>query len=100
MATKAVRNNVAACRLTDDQWKSISDKLAATKIQGAPSPGLLARKLLLDWDDGELKFKTKARENTTRERWMADQVVNAKAPKGIRKNGQVSRASAPVPTAG
>lgn len=93
MATKAVRNNVAACRLTDDQWKSISEKLAANKIHGAPSPGLLARKLLLDWDDGELKYRTRGREGKTRELYLAEQALKGS------KNGQ-AKAAAPAQSEG
>ena len=89
MASKAVRNKVAACRLSDVQWDSIRRKLSTNKIHGASTPGLLARKLLLDWDDGELKYRTKEREVKTREIWQAEQML-----KSISKgNGKVKSAA-------
>lgn len=63
MPTKAVAQKtdvkpVVAFRLTASEAKVVGDAFDKTPVVGIRSPGLLARKLLLDLAYGHIKYRT------------------------------------------
>jgi hypothetical protein len=71
MANKIVREKVVAFRLTDEQYKAFKEKIVAEQVIGAKSPGLMTRKLVLDWMAGQLICRSK------KKRTLAPEVATA-----------------------
>ena len=59
MANKVVREKVIAFRVSPEQYKEVQDKVIGAGIVDVGSPGLMARKLMLDWLIGGIKWTDK-----------------------------------------
>ena len=79
MANKVVREKVVAFRLTEEQYKAFMDKITAQPVVGAKSPGLMARKMALDFSMDELNWKSKKKRLQAPEVYMAAQTASAVA---------------------
>jgi hypothetical protein len=72
MATKVVREKVVAFRLTPEQYEEFEKKIKDSAIVGVGSPGLMARKMALDFLLGEVKWANKKLRTTSTEVWLAE----------------------------
>jgi len=77
MANKVVREKVVAFRLTEEQYQAFVDKIASQPVVGAKSPGLMARKMALDFTMEELNWKSKKKRLLAPEVYMASQQPSA-----------------------
>lgn len=59
MATKPVRHKVIAFRLTNEQFDALNKKFLETPPAGVNSPGLMCRKMALDFTHDEIAWKSK-----------------------------------------
>lgn len=66
MANKVVREKVIAFRVSPEQYKEIQDRVNEAGIVDVVSPGLMGRKLMLDWLINGIKWTDKKlqREST------------------------------------
>jgi antibiotic biosynthesis monooxygenase (ABM) superfamily enzyme len=77
MPNKVVRDKVIAFRLTVGQYAAFLEKLAEQPVVGAKSPGLMARKMALDFTGDELTWKSKKKRLLAPEVYMAAQTASA-----------------------
>jgi len=79
MAKKEVRDKVVAFRVTEALWNELTAKVKNAKITGAHTPGLMARKLMIDWHEEAVTWKSKKRKDMSPESFKAAQQLAASA---------------------
>ena len=76
---KVVRQKVVAFRLTAEQYAAFAKRLIDQPVVGAKSPGLMARKMALDYTLGELSWKNRKRQLTSPELYKNAKALSAAA---------------------
>lgn len=79
MATKVVRDKVVAFRLTPEQYEEFEKKVKAAQIVDVDSPGLMARKMTLDYLLDEIRWPNKKLQKESTEVFLSRKTTKAES---------------------